>query len=70
MFANCILLQFFFTDKAQFSKLLEKSDITSDGEVIDILFGILSNNSNKVDPESFASFYQTWKQVSDYLFIV
>jgi len=52
-----------FADRATFSHILEKSDVTSNSDVINQLFEALSTGSDEVDPEIFASFYHTWIQV-------
>nr|CAB3265876.1 myotubularin-related protein 13-like [Phallusia mammillata] len=49
-------------DKHMLAGILEKSDVTSDGDVIDRVFGALSASTQEIDPEIFASFYHTWKQ--------
>ena len=52
-----------FADKATLSSILEKSDVTSDNDVIDRVFQALVSSSGEIESEVFAAFYQTWKQV-------
>lgn len=43
--------------------MLEKSDVTTDGKELSVLFQALAQSSNEIDPEIFSVFLQTWKQV-------
>ena len=63
----------FFAGKSIFSSIIEKSAVTSDSDVINVLFDALAsaqlqpisdhNDVPTVDHEIFAAFYYIWKQV-------